>query len=88
MATAEKAITLTIPNQFPVHSHSSATAQPNGFSQSLANIASRVFGCWHRDMSRPFTRQGQTFRTCLDCGARRQFDLGTWETRGGFYRTR
>jgi hypothetical protein len=45
----------------------------------------RVFGCWHKEMSRPFTHQGQTYRMCLDCGARRQFNLRRWEMQGDFY---
>ena len=45
----------------------------------------RVFGCWHKEMSRPFTDQGQTYRTCIDCGARRQFNLRHWEMQGDFY---
>jgi hypothetical protein len=49
------------------------------------NWIARLFGCWHREMSRPFSIQGQTYRTCLDCGARRQFNLGRWEMTGDFY---
>ena len=45
----------------------------------------RLFGCWHKEMSRPFTDQGQTYRPCLDCGARRQFNLRRWEMQGDFY---
>jgi len=45
----------------------------------------RLFGCWHKEMSRPFTDQGQTYRSCLDCGARRQFNLRRWEMQGDFY---
>jgi len=45
----------------------------------------RVFGCWHTEMSRPFSIQGQTYRTCLDCGAERQFNTGNWEMQGNFY---
>jgi hypothetical protein len=52
---------------------------------SLAGWFTRVFGCWHRELSRPFTDQGQSYRTCLDCGARRQFNLGRWEMQGDFY---
>jgi hypothetical protein len=44
------------------------------------------FGCRHKDMSRPFSCQGETYRTCLTCGARRQFDPENWETRGNYYR--
>src|SRR5262249_12668120 len=44
-----------------------------------------IFGCQHKQMSRPFSRQGETYRVCLTCGARRQFIESTWETRGPFY---
>ena len=46
----------------------------------------RVFGCWHRNMSRPFTRDGETYRACVECGARRRFDTERWETVGPHYR--
>ena len=36
-------------------------------------------------MSRPFTRDGESYRTCLDCGARRQFDSARWEMVGAYY---
>jgi hypothetical protein len=46
----------------------------------------RVFGCWHREMSRPLTlRAGESYRVCLECGARRRFDPQTWEMAGPFY---
>jgi hypothetical protein len=45
----------------------------------------RLFGCWHSEMSRPFSNAGQTYRVCLGCGARRQFNIRSWETHGGFY---
>ena len=41
--------------------------------------------CWHRKMSRPFTRDGETYRVCLRCGAHRQFDLEEWKTKGDDY---
>lgn len=44
-----------------------------------------MFFCWHRKMSRPFTRDGETYRVCLRCGARRQFDLEQWKTKGDYY---
>jgi hypothetical protein len=50
-----------------------------------ARVVVRVFGCWHLNMSRPFTRDGETYRTCVGCGARRRFDTGRWETVGRFY---
>lgn len=45
----------------------------------------RIFGCWHVDMSRPFSRGNETYRTCVACGARRRFDLEQWEMVGSFY---
>lgn len=50
------------------------------------NVIRRVFGCWHRHMSLPFTRGNETYRTCIGCGARRRFDLERWTMVGGFYR--
>jgi len=51
----------------------------------LSRFASRVFVCWHRKMSRPFTRAGETYRVCLRCGMHRQFDLQEWKTKGNYY---
>ena len=51
----------------------------------LIRFLTSLFGCWHREMSRPFTRGGQTYRACLGCGARRRFDLEGWEMSGHYY---
>jgi hypothetical protein len=51
----------------------------------VSNIVTRVFGCWHGELSRPFSRDGRAYRTCLSCGAQRQFNLGNWEMQGSFY---
>jgi hypothetical protein len=71
-----------------------ALAERNGKS-SFPDLASalakagravaRVVGCWHLNMSRPFTREGETYRACMACGARRRFDTERWETVGQFY---
>src|SRR4030095_14033378 len=53
MATAEKVFQFNLPRE------------PKRVSQWLA----LVFGCSHRNISRPFTRQGRTYRSCVDCGA-------------------
>ncbi len=45
----------------------------------------RVFGCWHREMSRPFSQAGRSYRTCLNCGAHRRFNVGNWEMQGSYY---
>jgi hypothetical protein len=62
-----------------------AAAAPKGLTAQLSNWLTRVFGCWHGEMSRPFTREGQSYRTCLECGARRAFDPTRWEMVGAYY---
>jgi len=59
--------------------------QSNESGGAIADWITRLFGCWHREMSRPFSSQGQTYRSCLHCGARRQFNLRRWEMQGKFY---
>jgi hypothetical protein len=45
----------------------------------------KLFGCWHKRLSRPVTRNRVTFRSCIDCGARRKFDMERFQTLGPFY---
>lgn len=45
----------------------------------------RLFGCWHKKMSPPYTGDGATYRTCMNCGARRQFDAGRGRMTGPYY---
>lgn len=51
----------------------------------IDSLVARVFGCWHVQMSRPFSRDGRAYRTCLNCGAQRHFNLGKWEMQGQFF---
>ena len=51
----------------------------------VSRAAGRIFGCRHVNMSRPFSRGNETYRTCVACGARRRFDLEQWEMVGSFY---
>ena len=53
---------------------------------ALERLVRGLFECWHRRMSWPITREGQTYRACLKCGMCRRFDPETWETFGSFYR--
>lgn len=48
-------------------------------------IFAALFGCWHKDMSRPFTTKHGSYRVCTDCGARRRFDTTSFRTLGRFY---
>jgi hypothetical protein len=51
----------------------------------LKYFMARITGCWHRKLSRPFTRGKQTFRVCIRCGMYRDFDLQDWKSTGRFY---
>lgn len=52
---------------------------------ALRNWFTGVFGCSHKELSRPFSRHGESYRVCIGCGARRRFDQQTWNSRGPFY---
>jgi hypothetical protein len=53
--------------------------------KSFKYLATRIFGCWHLQMTRPITRNNETYRACLRCGLRRPFDLSIWKSYGSFY---
>ncbi len=48
-------------------------------------ILGSLFGCWHKDLTRPFTNSNESYRACLHCGSRRRFDAATLKTFGAFY---
>jgi hypothetical protein len=50
-------------------------------------LVTKLFGCRHSNLSRPFTHGKTSYRSCLDCGARIQFNIETLETHGNFYST-
>ena len=54
-------------------------------NESLGYFLQRLVSCRHRDMGRPFTREGRTYRSCAKCGMRREFDLETWKMKGRYY---
>lgn len=56
-----------------------------GSATIRAEWLARIFGCWHLKMSRPFTQNGVSRRTCLDCGAHRRFNLDEWKMVGPYY---
>jgi hypothetical protein len=65
---------------------SERTIDPAVFGKKLGVITA-LFGCWHDNLSRPFVTGKTAYRSCLGCGARRQFDPETLITHGGFYST-
>lgn len=54
------------------------------FGEKVGLLAA-LFGCWHEDLSRPFVQGKTSYRACLKCGARKQFNPGTLKTHGNFY---
>ena len=44
-----------------------------------------LLGCWHNELSRPFSNKKFGYRTCLHCGARKRFDAQNLKTFGPFY---
>lgn len=40
-------------------------------------IMNWLFGCRHRDLSRAFTSDNETYKVCLKCGARLRY---SWQT--------
>jgi len=54
----------------------------NHAAQRLVN---RLLGCWQHDLSRPFTRNGKSYRVCMKCGMSKDFNLSTWKTHGAPY---
>ena len=69
----------------PPH-HAGALESGRSFVESMRVAAARAFvWCRHKGMSRPFTHEGRTYRVCLKCGMRRDFDLRSWKMYGPFY---
>jgi hypothetical protein len=54
------------------------------FGEKMGLVA-KIFGCRHKNLSRPFTRDKTSYRSCLNCGARKPFNAETLETYGKFY---
>ena len=76
---------LTIPNSTVAPLDSSSLLNSSSVTSKIGSLMARVFGCRHATMSRPFSRDGRAYRSCLNCGAQRQFHLGKWEMQGRFY---
>lgn len=57
----------------------------NGAFGEKIGVVGAWFGCWHKELSRPFSNAKESYRTCLSCGARRRFSTETLKTFGSFY---
>jgi len=56
----------------------------SSFGEKIGIVAS-IFGCWHERLSRPFTNEKESYRACLNCGARQKFDAEQMKTTKSFY---
>ena len=56
-----------------------------GINGEKVGLFSKIFGCGHQDLSRPFSQGKFGYRVCLRCGARKPFNAETLETYGSFY---
>ena len=67
------------------HSQTQVREHSDGLPVSVRGFFARLLDCRHRIMSRPFTRDGETYCVCLKCGAHRRFDIENWELLGPYY---
>lgn len=65
---------------------SKAVRTPRRTVPQRLSLWSRLFSCQHTYLSLPFSDKTNTYRKCLHCGARRNFNPQTFETYGAFYR--
>jgi len=56
-----------------------------GSKRSKIGLLTKLFGCRHKDLSRPFTAGRTSYRACTECGARREFNTQSLETSGPFF---
>jgi hypothetical protein len=88
-------LTEHVPNITAESDHRIATP-PKRRSARLAKLAARLgisrigvlrkmFGCRHREMSRPMTMRDRTVCLCFDCGAYRNFNTESFTLEGKFY---
>ena len=57
----------------------------NGAFGNKIGLIGKIFGCWHKELSRPFTNRNASYRACLNCGARKRFDTQSLQTLGPFH---
>lgn len=57
----------------------------NGAFGKKIGVLGRIFGCWHKELGRPFTNRNASYRACLRCGSRKEFDTESLTTFGPFY---
>lgn len=56
----------------------------NTVSETIG-VLSSLFGCWHSKLTRPMMADKITYRACVRCGARRNYDPKNLRNDGRFY---
>ena len=51
--------------------------KPDHMNENLLWTLNFIFGCRHRNLSRPFTCSRRTYQVCLDCGRQVPYSLET-----------
>jgi len=73
-----------------------AVSELNGFAGKAINkseevfgrkigVFGKIFGCQHKRLTRPITSERTTYQACVECGARKGFDIRTFRSSGRFY---
>ncbi len=57
----------------------------NKRNKQKAGFLAGLFGCRHKELTRPFTVGNNSHRSCTYCGAWRNFNPETLQTYGDFY---
>jgi hypothetical protein len=63
----------------------SAVEKAPDFSGTKIGFLTRLFGCQHRRLTRPIADGKAAFMSCLECGARREFDTENFTASGPFH---
>ena len=56
-----------------------------GNGHRRVGLTARLFGCHHKRLSLPRSNSNESYRECVNCGTRRNFNPETWQTIGPFY---
>lgn len=65
---------------FDVNTDRSETAAGRKIS-----LMGKLFGCWHKRLTRPMTSRHESYRACIECGARKNFNTESFKSSGPFY---
>jgi hypothetical protein len=61
------------------------SAKENSSLGKKMGLIAKLFGCWHRKVTRPITSGNLTYMACVECGARQMFDSENFKVSRAFY---